>query len=151
MLVQPVLFVHVIASDVLRPQLLMNSQQFLQHHSITPWFRLTATSKPNCSCAAIYANSNHQCVYCATRLIQGENATIDHLLPRCLFESAAIANQEGNRLACCRACNLLKGDWHLPPKQMSWRSRENYLAITRRVVLGRKDKIHTLNNTAPKS
>lgn len=135
---QPVSFVRVITCDVPKKQLLLNAQQFLQRRSTAVWFRLIATSKRNCSGAAILANGNHQCVYCATRLIEGENATVDHLLPRCLFQSDAIANQKGNRVACCRECNILKGDWHLHPRHLSWQSREAYLATTRRVVLGRR-------------
>lgn len=106
--------------------------------SLKAWFSLKTPKHPNCSRSEILIQGNHRCVYCDTPLVEGENATVDHLLPRCLFRIEKIANQPGNRLACCRTCNRLKGEWHLPPRHLSWQSREAYLATTRRVVLGRR-------------
>lgn len=117
-------------------------QHKLRRSSLPPWFSLKVPCHPNYASAEIFRRSNHRCAYCAAPLTEGLNATIDHLLPRCLFQREAIANQKDNRLACCRECNELKSDWVLPLTHHSWRSRETYFATTQRVVLGLKKKAH---------
>jgi len=126
------------ANVALRRNVLQCVQMSLRRSSLPLWFRLKHPPRPNCSRADIFNRSADKCVYCGTTLLDGVNATVDHLLPRCLSLCDAIANQAGNRLACCRECNALKRDWFLPPSHRSWRSRDAYLATARRVVTGQR-------------
>ncbi|MBL9218881.1 MAG: HNH endonuclease [Opitutaceae bacterium] len=121
-----------------KSQILSEVLAKLQRSSLPLWFRLNSSPQPNCPRDDILRKSQHRCVYCGTPLIDGENATIDHLIPQCMFPSDALANQAGNRVAACRDCNLRKGDWHLPPNHPSWRNRLAYLRTTKRVVIGRR-------------
>lgn len=113
-------------------------QNRLRQSSLPLWFSLELPQRPNCSRGAILRQSGN-CCYCGTHLTEGLNATVDHLLPRCLFQSDAIANQAGNRLACCLDCNRLKRDWFLSPSHSSWQSRDAYLRTAKRVVDGRRN------------
>lgn len=124
-------------------------QQTLRRTALPQWFSLKVPDHPNCSRAVIFSRSNHRCVYCETPLVEGVNATVDHLLPRCLFLCEAIANQPGNRVASCRECNALKGDWFLPRTHLSWQSREAYFVTTQRVVLGLKQATEWVVSRTP--
>ena len=53
----------------------------------------------------IMRRDNHSCQYCSCKL-EGENATIDHVLPR----SRGGKHRWENVVACCLKCNRKKGD-----------------------------------------
>ena len=52
---------------------------------------------------SILARDNYTCQYCGTK---GKELTIDHVVPRWVGG----ANTWDNLVACCRRCNLKKGD-----------------------------------------
>jgi hypothetical protein len=53
----------------------------------------------------IFRRDNHSCQYCSCK-IEGDNATIDHILPR----SRGGKHRWENVVACCLKCNRKKGD-----------------------------------------
>jgi len=70
-----------------------------------------------------------------------QETTLDHVIPRSLFSSDALANQAGNRVPACRRCNQLKGDWFLTaPNHPRWCTRDAYLALAGRVIAGRRKR-----------
>lgn len=129
--------------------ILPSVQNRLRQSSLPFWFSLQLPQHPNSSRGEILRQSTN-CCYCGTHLKEGLNTTVDHLIPRCLFASDAIANQAGNRLSCCLVCNRLKRDWFPPPAHLSWRSKEDYLRTAKRVVDGRRNMVRaSLHHTRP--
>ena len=63
------------------------------------------TVRPNTR-AAVLARDGHRCVYCGKHNSRSRKLTMDHVVPR----SAGGGGTVDNLVACCRACNSLRGD-----------------------------------------
>lgn len=120
---------------------LIQQHTFLRQHLIQVWFSVGTPSLPNCSRDDVFHRDNWRCAYCDKELRGSAEATIDHLIPRRLFRSEALANQNGNRVSACRQCNLLKGHWY--PRRLhsrAWTSRAFYILAVRSFVRERRLK-----------
>jgi 5-methylcytosine-specific restriction endonuclease McrA len=80
----------------------------LKHHVRRPYPELRLSRR------SVFARDGHACAYCgATREL-----TIDHVIPRRLGGKTTW----DNLVACCRTCNIKKGDktmaqWGIPPRR----------------------------------
>ena len=86
------------------------------------------------------ARDGFSCVYCGLDL-RGcpPELTTDHLIPRCVFDSFAEANQGGNLTTCCWTCNQAKADWFPEtPTDRAWLSRENFIDAARAEIRRRR-------------
>lgn len=105
---------------------------------IRSWLCKSSTSPVNSSRDAILQRDGYRCVYCQRTLTQegDTKATIDHIIPQCLFSTFAIANRDLNRVACCLRCNRKKSDWS--PTTLShraWFDRDYCLTFIAKCVL----------------
>jgi len=57
---------------------------------------------------AIRMRDKSRCAYCGL-FLEGENFTIDHVIPVSRFKSRYQSNTWENLVACCKKCNLKKG------------------------------------------
>lgn len=59
---------------------------------------------------ALLKRDNHTCVYCQCNLVEGQNHSFDHILPKSEHSyDDNRQNSEYNLVSCCIACNRLKG------------------------------------------
>jgi HNH endonuclease len=74
-----------------------------------------------------------KCAYCDLDL-RGSlpHFTLDHVIPKCVFERKAEANHDENLVACCLKCNRLKNDW-FPRNQAdgAWLNRHSFVCAAR--------------------
>lgn len=57
----------------------------------------------------ILLRDQYICQYCGI-MLEGENATIDHVVPASRFKNRVDSNTWDNLVACCKKCNNKKGD-----------------------------------------
>lgn len=117
------------------------------------WFSLTPIEHPNCSRQALMTRDGYRCVYCSRPLANdGEETTIDHIIPKCLFDSHAVANQDANRVVCCRSCNQLKHD--LSPatfRHRAWYDRDYCIKFVASLLKTMRSSMFCPNGDAPPS
>lgn len=58
---------------------------------------------------AVISMNDGRCVYCSVVLVDGDNFSIDHVVPK----SAGGPDHLSNYLPCCKSCNSSKGDRHV--------------------------------------
>ena len=69
--------------------------------------KITARTRP--SKRSILLRDGMTCQYCSVDLTK-KGATIDHVKPISSFRNRSKANTWDNMVACCKSCNIKKGD-----------------------------------------
>lgn len=117
-----------------------------RRHTALPlriWCQSNSASSPNSSREAIFRRDGHHCVYCQRALTEDGDtfATVDHILPQCLFSTYAVANRDINRVACCLRCNRSKRDWcPTTLAHRAWFDRDYCLKFIAKIVLSRAEQ-----------
>jgi 5-methylcytosine-specific restriction endonuclease McrA len=81
----------------------------------------------------IFERDGYKCAYCELDLRDSRTqSTLDHILPKCVFDSKPEANHDENLVTCCLKCNRLKKDWFPQhPTDVAWYTRAGFIRAAR--------------------
>src|SRR6187200_2141204 len=73
---------------------LLQQHAFLRIRFPQVWFSIEISPRHNCSKQGIFSRDAYRCVFCEKDLRGTSELTIDHLIPKRLFASTRLANQD---------------------------------------------------------